>query len=661
MNKIKSKLKISLVLLSSIALITACGGSSSSSDDKEPYDPPPTPPAVNFPSQVAVPSSSVVNDNGSLILAETGLSLYTFDNDAIETSNCNGTAGDTDTCAGVWPPLLAAEGAVATEKMTIIDRENSDKQWAYLGRPLYQFHQDSAQGDVNGDGINSIWHLARPMPLKTADINGIASYVGNQTILTVSDNAAELTSSRIDKDNFTLYTFDNDPLDSSACSGNCINAWPPLLADEGAVIKGLLTLVDVADGNKQWAYKGKPLYFFASDTAAGDINGDGVGNVWHIASKAPALQRTTESGTYLSATGRVNVLNPVGDSTTEFEVTSEDKDGFNLYVFDNDDTEISNCNNACLVDWPAFIPNEEEVAIANYTIFERNDGTKQWAYKGKPVYFFRGDAERGDINGAEIGGVWHLIEASISTTFKSESNDFGNVVTIQGNVHVLLADDNTGELVDTRVDKSDFALYTFDNDGEGVSNCIAACLNTWPPLLADDAEQAAAPFSIITRGDNGMKQWALNGMPLYFFASDNSADDVNGENIGTVWHVARPAPLRVDEHDTEGNLFVAHGDVLDSQGKTSEQLTGLTLYTFDSDEAGSGASECFDSCAVTWPPLYAAAQDQAYGEYTIITRDENNTTTLQWAYKGLPLYFFMGDSEPGDTNGNYPTWQIARP
>ncbi len=158
---------IGLILLASLVLsmLTACGGGSSDSDggggDTQ----------GSFPTQVAKPSASVVNDNGSLILAQTGLSLYTFDNDSVNTSTCEGSPDDTDTCAGRWPPLLASDGAVANSEMTIITRSDSAKQWAYKGLPLYHWFQDSAQGDVNGDGINGVWRLARPMPLMTTSIN----------------------------------------------------------------------------------------------------------------------------------------------------------------------------------------------------------------------------------------------------------------------------------------------------------------------------------------------------------------------------------------------------------------------------------------------------------------------------------------------------------
>jgi len=231
-NNIKHFLLSSLV----IAALSACGGGGGSTTTEDPYVPPAptTPPADEFPSQLAKPNTMVINDSGSLIIAESGLSLYTFDNDMVDTSTCDGTSGDFDTCAGLWPPLLADDGAIPDESMTLITRSDNAMQWAYQGQPLYHWYQDSAQGDVGGDGINGVWHLARPLPLISTDIAGMAAYVGSQTIASVSDAAGVLTPMRIDKSGFTLYTFDNDPIDDSACAGDCINIWPPLLADAGA-------------------------------------------------------------------------------------------------------------------------------------------------------------------------------------------------------------------------------------------------------------------------------------------------------------------------------------------------------------------------------------------------------------------------------------------
>ena len=81
----------------------------------------------------------------------------------------------------------------------------------------------------------------------------------------------------------TLYTFDKDSGDKSACNGACANLWPPLKAEGDAKASGDWKVITRDDGSKQWAYKGKPVYAYSKDSKAGDKTGDNVGGVWHIA------------------------------------------------------------------------------------------------------------------------------------------------------------------------------------------------------------------------------------------------------------------------------------------------------------------------------------------------------------------------------------------
>jgi predicted lipoprotein with Yx(FWY)xxD motif len=87
---------------------------------------------------------------------------------------------------------------------------------------------------------------------------------------------------------------------------------------------------------------------------------------------------------------------------------------------------------------------------------------------------------------------------------------------------------------------------------------------------------------------------------------------------------------------------------------------GMTLYTFDPDPAGSGKSVCNGRCATNWPPLMAAADAKASGDYTIVVRDDG---MRQWAYKGKPLYFWIKDAKAGDRTGDgvNKVWHLARP
>ncbi len=84
----------------------------------------------------------------------------------------------------------------------------------------------------------------------------------------------------------TLYVFDKDAAGSgkSVCNGGCATNWPPLMVAPGATATGDWSLVARDNGDQQWAYKGRPLYYWAKDAKPGDRTGDGLlNNSWHIA------------------------------------------------------------------------------------------------------------------------------------------------------------------------------------------------------------------------------------------------------------------------------------------------------------------------------------------------------------------------------------------
>ncbi|MBL8628607.1 MAG: hypothetical protein JNM81_03190 [Rhodospirillaceae bacterium] len=90
----------------------------------------------------------------------------------------------------------------------------------------------------------------------------------------------------------------------------------------------------------------------------------------------------------------------------------------------------------------------------------------------------------------------------------------------------------------------------------------------------------------------------------------------------------------------------------------TEAAGGMTLYTFDRDEATPGKSTCKDECAVAWPPFAAAQDAKSQGPWTVIKRDDG---TPQWAYKNFPLYRYAGDTTPGGTFGDGvgSVWRVA--
>jgi predicted lipoprotein with Yx(FWY)xxD motif len=91
---------------------------------------------------------------GEILTDAKGMTLYTFDKDTAGTSNCY------DECAVNWPPLIAAAGATADDEYTLVERKDGTMQWAYNGKPLYLWKKDAKPGDMTGDGVNDVWHVA---------------------------------------------------------------------------------------------------------------------------------------------------------------------------------------------------------------------------------------------------------------------------------------------------------------------------------------------------------------------------------------------------------------------------------------------------------------------------------------------------------------------
>ena len=89
-------------------------------------------------------------------------------------------------------------------------------------------------------------------------------------------------------------------------------------------------------------------------------------------------------------------------------VLTDDK-GMTLYTFDKDAGGKSACNGPCAGNWPPLQASADAKPPADYTVITRDDGSKQWAYKGKPLYTWKNDKKPGDITGdGFLNGAWHI-------------------------------------------------------------------------------------------------------------------------------------------------------------------------------------------------------------------------------------------------------------
>jgi predicted lipoprotein with Yx(FWY)xxD motif len=217
------------------------------------------------------------------------------------------------------------------------------------------------------------------------------------------------------EDGKTLYYFANDTAPGvSTCEGDCVTNWPLVSLEAGETVvagegvTGVLATFTRADGTVQVAYDGRPLYYFAADQAAGDVAGQGRGDVWWVAAEDGTL-----NGPAAPADGGLVVNVTTSDTLGTFLV---DANGMTLYYFTNDTVPgASVCGTGgCLESWPVFGPTEGQGFAPGEGVtgvlgsFTRADDLIQATYDGRPLYYFVGDQAAGDVTGQGLGDVWFV-------------------------------------------------------------------------------------------------------------------------------------------------------------------------------------------------------------------------------------------------------------
>ena len=121
---------------------------------------------------------------------------------------------------------------------------------------------------------------------------------------TVNEASSDLGTILTDDQGLTLYVFLQDNATQSACVDACASTWPALTvqgdasAGDGVDASKLRTL-ERSDGAVQVTYGGHPLYHYSGDAAPGDINGQGIGNLWFVISPdGQAVKKSASGGGY---------------------------------------------------------------------------------------------------------------------------------------------------------------------------------------------------------------------------------------------------------------------------------------------------------------------------------------------------------------------------
>jgi predicted lipoprotein with Yx(FWY)xxD motif len=229
---------------------------------------------------------------GKILVDGKGMTLYMFKKDVPDQSNCTGN------CLKAWPPLLSqaatkAGDGVDASLLGTASMPDGTMIVTYNHMPLYYFAKDTKPGDVNGQGVNSVWFVVSPDG-KPVETSGAASTTGQPAqasagVTVKVANDPNLGNILVDGKGMTLYIFTKDMPDVSNCSANCQKAWPPLVVTDAAtagdgVNASLLGTATLSDGRKIVTYNHMPLYYWAADTKPGDTTGQGVQGVWFVVS-----------------------------------------------------------------------------------------------------------------------------------------------------------------------------------------------------------------------------------------------------------------------------------------------------------------------------------------------------------------------------------------
>lgn len=343
-----------------------------------------------------------------------------------------------------------------------------------------------------------------------------------------------------------------------------------------------------------------------------------------------------------------------------------DSEGMTLYFFTRDVSGESKCEAGnCLTNWPVFLVEDVDpgtgLDAADFATITRGDGERQTTYKGWPLYYFANDAQPGDTNGEGVSNVWFVAKPDYSIMLANEQ--------LVGNDGKNYTDEYVeGEAITQYfVDAEGRTLYVFLPDSRNQNNYTNPDFSNddvWPIFHTEISSLPdildAADFGEIDVF--GRTQLTYRGWPLYYFGQDEARGDNKGVSVPSpgVWPIVNTETPEAEEAVAEEeNVNIEDNATL---GNILVDAEGITLYYFSKDV--NGDAMCADGCLANWPAFYAeeitpgAGLDAADFE-NIVREDGANQTT----YKGWPLYYFAGDGEAGDTNGEglSDIWFVAKP
>lgn len=312
---------------------------------------------------------------------------------------------------------------------------------------------------------------------------------------------------------------------------------------------------------------------------------------------------------------------------------------------------------SCTDLWLPELATDGAESIGKWTVVDRRDGTRQWAYEEQPVYTSIRDKAPGDVLGGTKRRYGGDSPANRVPLGPPSMLPPGFAVRSTSNGRLLTTDKN-------------YSVYAFDQDTSTQSMCNGDCLHNWRPVVAPELARQKGEWTTIERSP-GVRQWMFRGQPLYTYELDQASWSLEGsDEAGWTNVYTQKAPPFPDAFTIQSTLT---GDVL-------ADARGMTIYTYvcgdDSQDqlacdhpddtqvyrlamCGGGDPE---RCHEFWP--YLEAEPGSPGQnsaWTVISVDpktghraqpEQTDALTVWAYRDRPVYTYGLDKVPGDLRGS---------
>lgn len=305
----------------------------------------------------------------------------------------------------------------------------------------------------------------------------------------------------------------------------------------------------------------------------------------------------------------------------------------------------------CAEKRPPFLATADAAPAGDWSLIDRGGGTKQWAYKGSPLYNSIKDRKPGDVNGE--GGianftVWNAALAPFDAPpgFKLMRREEGLV---------LATSDGRPAYV---------------RRGARLQRASATSPQLLQPIIAPSFGQTTGKWTIVNLG--GIKQYAFDGEPLYVLPEGYTDSDAAPEDgwATALYRRARAVPRQFGTRTTMvGKVYTTDkGMTLYSFSCTETEVADFLPCDDPGDAAAYWSALCGDGkeCSRRWRLYRPTANARPSGEFTIeevsdppfldpagTTAPPGTLRVKAWAYRGKPLYTFVDDDEPGQTLGDW--------